>query len=87
MGFALLIIWFGVTLLLQNLDVIGENDKGWAIFAWGAAVIFIGEVLAAAGRTALEAVGGEALSSGDASGTGVGFGLWYEKWDLIVARS
>jgi hypothetical protein len=81
-GFALLIIWFGVTLLLQNLDVIGENDKGWAVFAWGAAVIFIGEVLLRLAVPRWRRSVGSSLVVGIIA-TGVGFGLWYENWDLM----
>ncbi len=37
-AWALVIIWFGVSLLLQNLDLFGDGneDQQWAIFVWGA---------------------------------------------------
>ena len=37
----LLVIWLGVTLLLQNAGVIDDSDHGWAIFFWGGGVIIL----------------------------------------------
>jgi len=42
-AWALVIIWFGVTMLLQNLDVFGmdNEDLQWAVFFWGGGAIFL----------------------------------------------
>lgn len=80
-GFTMLIIWLGVVLLLQNLDVLADDDRGWAVFAWGAGAILLGEALVRLAtprwRTSLlgSLVWGAIL-------VGVGFGLWFEAWEL-----
>ena len=81
-SWALLIIWLGVTLLLQNLDVIEENDRGWAIFAWGGGVIIFAEALL---RLAVPRLRRSVVGSfiWGAIWVGVGFGLWYDKWEII----
>lgn len=42
---SVVIVWFGVSLLLNALDTISEPQRGWAIFALGGAVIFFLETL------------------------------------------
>jgi hypothetical protein len=81
-SWALLIIWLGVTLLLQNVDVIADDDKGWAVFAWGGGVIIFAEALLrlAIPRFRRPIVG--AFIWG-AIWVGVGFGLWYDEWEII----
>lgn len=82
--FALLIIWLGVTLLLRELEVgvMTEEDQAWAIFAWGAGGLFFAEALL---RMAVprwrRSVGGSFVWGTIA--IGVGFGLWFDKWEVI----
>jgi len=82
LSFGLLIVWLGVTLLLQNADVIENSDRGWALFAWGGGVIILAEaivrLLVPAWRRPL--VGSFVWG---AVWLGVGFGLWYENWEII----
>ncbi len=81
-SWALLIIWLGVTLLLQNLDVVGDGAKGWAIFAWGGGVLIFGEAVV---RLLVprwrRSVMGPFIWG--AVWVGVGFGLWFSKWEII----
>ena len=81
-SWAVLIIWLGVILLLQNLDVITDGSKGWAIFAWGGGVLIFAEALVRlmVPRWRRSIVG--AFIWG-AIWVGVGFGLWYDKWEII----
>jgi hypothetical protein len=83
-AWALVIIWFGVTMLLQNLDLFadGNEDQQWAIFVWGAGAIFLIEaclrlVVPRWRRSVLGSfVWGAVLVV-------VGFGLWYDKWEVV----
>jgi hypothetical protein len=79
---ALIVIWLGVTLLLQNMDVIADGDKGWAIFFWGGGVIIFAEALL---RLAIPRFRRSLVGSfvWGAIWLGVGFGLWYDKWEVI----
>jgi hypothetical protein len=81
---ALVIIWFGVTLLLQNLDLFGDGneDQQWAIFAWGVGAIFLIEACL---RLAIPRWRRSVIGSfiWGAIILGVGFGLWYDKWEVI----
>jgi len=81
-SFALIIIWLGVTLLLQNLDVFSETDKGWAVFVWGGGAIILVEALVrlAVPRFRRPLVGAFVWG---AIWLGVGFGLWYHEWEII----
>jgi hypothetical protein len=80
-SFGVLIIWLGVTLLLQNTDVM-SSDHGWAVFAWGGGVIAFTEVFV---RLAVPAWRRPLMGSfiWGAIWVGVGFGLWYDKWEAI----
>jgi hypothetical protein len=42
---SVLVVWFGISLLLNALDTISDPQRGWAIFALGGAVIFFVETL------------------------------------------
>jgi hypothetical protein len=81
-AFALLIIWLGVFLLLQNQNILADDNKGWAIFAWGAAGIFLVAILVrlAAPRWR-QPLGGAFVPTVIA--VGVGFGLWTDDWAII----
>jgi hypothetical protein len=81
-AWVLIIIWLGVTLLLQNTDVIADNDRGWAVFVWGAGVVFLTEALlrVAVPRWRHPVRGNFVLG---AVLVGVGFGLYYDKWEVI----
>ena len=81
-SFALLIIWLGVVLLLQNADVISDNDRGWAIFLWGGGVIILAGALL---RLLVPAWRRPVVGSfiWGAIWVGVGFGLRYESWEVI----
>lgn len=81
-SWALVIIWLGVTLLLQSLDIIGNQDRQWAVFAWGGGVIFLAEALI---RTLVPKWRRPVIGSfiWGAIWVGVGFGLWYDKWEVI----
>lgn len=84
-GWVILLIWLGVNLLLQNLEVgvFGEDDgKEWAVFFWGGAVIIFAEVLARMAVPRWRTAPMGALVWG-AIWAGVGFGLWYDKWAII----
>jgi hypothetical protein len=81
-AWALIIIWLGVTLLLQNANVIGEDDHQWAVFFWGGGVIFLAEALV---RIVVPKWRRPLIGSfiWGAIWLGVGFGLWYDKWEVI----
>ena len=80
--FAVLIIWLGVTLLLQNAGVIENGDHGWAIFFWGGgAIILAGALLRLIVPRFRRPVVGSFVWG--AIWVGVGFGLWYGKWEVI----
>jgi len=81
-AWALVIIWFGVTLLLQNQDVFRDEDQGWAVFLWGGGVIFLAEVLL---RIIVPRWRRPVLGSliWCAIWLGVGFGLWFGNWEVI----
>lgn len=81
-SFALIVIWLGVTLLLQNLDVFAEADQGWAVFFWGGGAIILIEALVrlAAPRFRRPLV---AAFVWGAIWLGVGFGLWFHEWEII----
>jgi len=80
-GFTVLIIWLGVVLLLQNLEVIADDDRGWAVFAWGAGAILLAQALVrlATPRWRTSVLGTFVWA---AILVGVGFGLWFEAWEL-----
>jgi hypothetical protein len=80
--FALLIIWLGVTLLLQNADVIESSDRGWAIFLWGGGGLILLEALA---RVVIPRFRRPVMGSfvWGAVWVGAGFGLWFGDWELI----
>ncbi len=81
-SFAVLLIWLGVTLLLQNAGVIDDNDHGWAIFFWGGgAIILIGAVVRLIVPRWRRPVVGAFVWG--AIWLGIGFGLWYDKWEVI----
>lgn len=81
---ALLVIWLGVTLLLQNkgVGVFADDRQAWAVFAWGGAAIIIVEALI---RLAVPRWRRSVVSSfiWGAIWAGVGFGLWYGDWEII----
>lgn len=83
-SWALLIIWLGVTLLLQNIDagIFSEDNQAWAVFAWGGAVIIIVEALIRVliPRWRRSVVGSFIWG---AIWAGVGFGLWFGEWEII----
>ena len=81
-SWAVLIIWFGVTLLLQNLDVFSDDEQGWAVFFWGGAVIIFAEALL---RLAVPRWRRSVIGSciWGAIWAGVGFGLWFGNWEII----
>jgi hypothetical protein len=83
-SWAVLIIWLGVTLLLQNMDVapFDKSDQGWAIFTWGGGAIIFAEALLRllVPRWRRSIVGSFIWG---AIWVGVGFGLWYDKWEVI----
>jgi hypothetical protein len=81
-AWALLIIWLGVTMLLQNTDVIADNDRGWAVFVWGAGVIFLAEALLRVAIPRLRRPTRGSFVLG-AVLVGVGFGLYYDEWEVI----
>jgi hypothetical protein len=80
--FALLVIWLGITLLLQNAVVIEDGDRGWAIFFWGGGVLILGEALM---RLVVPRFRRPVLGSfiWGAIWLGIGFGLWYDRWEVI----
>lgn len=80
---AVVLIWLGAFLLLQNQGIFTENDRGWAIFVWGAAGLFLVEVAIrlVAPRWRQPVVGTFILA---AVLTGVGAGLWSkDNWEII----
>ena len=83
-SWSLIIIWLGVTLLLQNIDAfgIGNDEQGWGVFAWGVGVIIIAEALI---RLTVprwrQGVTGSLIWG--AIAIGVGFGLWFGNWEVI----
>jgi hypothetical protein len=82
--FAVLIIWLGVFLLLRNRGIFSEDQKGWAIFAWGGAVLAFVEALIRLGvpRWRQPVIGGFV---GAVIWTGVGFALWgSNNWDIVL---
>jgi hypothetical protein len=81
-AFALVIIWLGVSLLLQNAGVTHNDDQGWATFAWGAgAIILAGALVRLAVPRFRRPVAGELIWG--AIALGVGFGLWFGRWEVI----
>jgi len=82
LSWAFLLIWLGVMLLLMNADVIKEDDKGWAVFAWGGGVIVLVEAIT---RLLVPQWRRPVMGSfiWGAIWLGVGFGLWYGSWEII----
>ena len=81
-SFAVILIWLGVTLLLRNQEVIPDEDHSWAVFAWGgAAIILAGAFFRLAVPRWRRSVFGSFIWG--AIWLGVGFGLWYENWEII----
>lgn len=81
-SFALLIIWLGVILLLQNADVIPDDDDGWAIFLWGGGgLILLGAVIRLLVPAWRRPVIGTFIWG--AIWVGVGFGLRYQSWEVV----
>jgi hypothetical protein len=79
---ALLVIWLGVTLLLQNAGVIDDNDQGWAVFLWGGgALILLTAVLRLVVPRWRRPIVGSIVWG--AIWLGVGFGLYYDAWEVI----
>jgi hypothetical protein len=81
--FALLVIWLGVFLLLQNQHVFADDHRSWAIFAWGGGALALVEAMlrVAVPRWRQPVVGGFV---GAAIWIGVGFGLRYESnWEIV----
>jgi peptidoglycan/LPS O-acetylase OafA/YrhL len=81
--FALMVIWLGVFLLLQNQGVFADDNRGWAIFVWGLAALSLAELVIRVGVPRWRrATGGSFVWT--AILIGVGFGLWYEgNWEII----
>jgi hypothetical protein len=79
---ALLVIWLGVTLLLQNAGVIEDSDHGWAVFFWGGGIIIL---ILAVFRLLIPRFRRPVLGAfvWGAIWLGIGFGLWYDKWEVI----
>ncbi|MCL5735524.1 MAG: hypothetical protein M1274_08035 [Actinobacteria bacterium] len=82
LSLGVLLIWLGITFLLQNTGVISDSEKGWAVFFWGGAVIIFAEIFA---RLAVPRWRRSVMGSfiWGAVWLGVGFGLWYENWEII----
>lgn len=80
--FAVLVIWFGIFLLLQNTGAIEDDDQGWAIFLWGGGVIILLEAVL---RLLVPRFRRPVLGAfiWGAIWLGVGFGLYYDKWEVI----
>jgi len=82
LSFAVLLVWLGVVLLLQNANVITVSDHVWAIFFWGGGGIIIAEsILRLAVPRWRRSVMGSFIWG--AIWLGVGFGLWFGTWDII----
>lgn len=80
--FACIIIWLGVFLLLQNQDIVAENNKGWAIFVWGAAAIWLVEILLRLGVPRWRRpLGGTFVPM--VAAAAVGFGLYTDNWEIF----
>ena len=81
LSLAFIIIWLGISLLLMNTDVI-DDEKGWAVFAWGGAVIIFTEAFL---RLAVPKWRRSVMGSfiWGAVWAGVGFGLWFDAWEVI----
>ena len=81
-SFAILIIWLGVILLLQNADVIADDNRGWAAFLWGGgAIILVGALIRLLVPAWRRPVVGSFIWG--AIWVGAGFGLRYDKWEII----
>ena len=81
-SFACIIIWLGVFLLLQNQGVISDNNKGWAIFVWGIAGIWLIEILLRLATPRWrKPLGGTFVPL--VAAAGVGFGLWTDNWEIF----
>jgi hypothetical protein len=79
---SLIIIWLGVTLLLQNIDVFEDNDNTWGVFLWGVGALIIAEALirAAVPRWSRGITGSIIWG---AIAIAAGFGLWFGNWEII----
>ena len=83
-SWALIIIWLGVILLLQNIEAfdVSSDDNWWGVFAWGVGVIIIAEALL---RLTMprwrHGITGSLIWG--AIAIGVGFGLWFGNWEVI----
>jgi hypothetical protein len=79
---ALIIIWLGVTLLLQNVDAFAESDSTWGVFLWGAGALIILEALIrAAVPRWRRGVTGSIIWG--AVAVAAGFGLWFGNWEIV----
>ncbi len=82
LSLALLIVWLGVILLLQNTHTIKVSEHGWAIFFWGGGGIILAEsILRLSVPHWRRSVMGSFIWG--AIWIGVGFGLWFGTWDVI----
>ena len=79
---AVLLVWLGVVLLLQNTRAITVSEHIWAIFFWGGGGIIIAASLL---RVAVPHWRRSVMGSfiWGAIWIGVGFGLWFGTWDVI----
>ncbi len=69
-------------MLLQNTGVIEDGDQGWAIFLWGGGVIILLEAVL---RLLVPRFRRPVLGAfiWGAIWIGVGFGLYYDRWEVI----
>jgi hypothetical protein len=79
---ALLIVWWGICLLLYQLDKIHTPQDAWAIFAWGAGAVALTETLL---RLIVPSWREPVMYSfvWGVVGIAVGFSLWYDSWDTL----
>jgi hypothetical protein len=78
----LLLVWFGITLLLYELDKVETVQKGWAVFAWGGgAIAFIETLLRLIVPSWREPVVNPVVWG--IIWIAVGFSLWYDSWETL----
>jgi hypothetical protein len=79
---AVLIIWFGISLLLYAVGKISTPQRGWAIFAWGGGAIAVIETLL---RLIVPRWREPVVYSfiWGVIWIAVGFSLWYDSWDTL----
>jgi hypothetical protein len=76
------VIWLGVILLLQNVNVLDKDDHIWGLFFWGWGGLTLVEAGIRMANPRWRRPNFGSFIFG-AILVGVGFGLWFDRWEVI----